>query len=623
MPRLPALIEIVLPNLEQALYNLTVEDIKWYAAVLPGAKPTRKGDLVATVAKVLTDRAQLAQLWRQLTPTQQQVVGEVIYRQDGRYDPVAMAAKYPGVIGPAQPSSRYYSSHYGSKPHIVTAFDLFFYYTYDAGQFIPPDLAARLQDFATLPPPTTMESAEASPTLPARGAVPAVEVMVTDAERAIFHDLAATLYLIQEGKVGVSAATKLPTLPTLRQLRARLLIGDYFADAEYARAEDGMRPLALIMLAQAARWAAPASAGGNKLELTKTGKATLAGPPGAAQVREAWERWLKSDLLDELSRVRAIKGQQSKDARLTKPADRREKLIIALRALPIGRWVSFDEVLRYMRAESLLPVIERNDYSAFYVGSSSYYGMIEQTGMKYWDVVIGSYLRVVVWEYAATLGLVEIAYTRPEESPHDFGYAYELEDDYLSRYDGLLAVRLTNLGAYVLGLAADYTPLPAAVAEGPPLLKVLPNLDMVITDRGRLLPNERAFLERIGAARSEDVYRLSRDLLLDGAGHGLGLDQVRDFLVAKSGVPIAELPPTVRTFFTDLERRLGALREGGRMIVLESDDPLILAELANDSTLRGLTTLGKIGERTVLLVDEAQEAAARRQLKKLGYVPRK
>ena len=622
MPRQSAALEIPLPNLEQALYNLTVEDIKWYAAALPGAKPTRKGDLVNAVVKVLTDPAQLAQLWRQLTPGQQQVIGEVIYRQDGQYDSDAMTAKYPDVAAPHQPSSRYYG-YYGNKPHGAAVFDVFFYYAYEVGQYIPPDLAARLQDFATLPPLGTMASTADPPTVPPRkemGQEWVVETMVTDAERSIFHDLAATLFLVQEGKVGVSATTKMPTLPTLRHLRARLLIGDYFPE-DYGRAEDGMRPLALILLAQAARWAAPAG-GGNKLELTKTGKAALAAPPGAAQVREAWERWLKSDLLDELSRIRAIKGQQSKGARLTKPADRRADLVIALRALPLGRWVSFDELLRYMRAESLLPVIERNSYSVLYLGPSAYYGSIADTGMNYWDVVIGSYLRAVVWEYAATLGLVEIAYTLPEDSPHDFGHAYDLDEDYLSRYDGLLAVRLTNLGAYALGLAAEYTP-PAPVAQGPPLLKVLPNLDLVITDRGRVLPNERAFLERIGTAQSEDVYRLNRDLLLDGTQQGLSFDQVRDFLTAKSGVAAADLPPTVRTFFTDLERRLGVLREGGRMIVLESDDPLILTELANDSALRGLAALGKIGDRTVLLIDESQETAARRQLKKLGYVPRK
>src|SRR5262249_54556168 len=215
---------------------------------------------------------------------------------------------------------------------------------------------------------------------------------------------------------------------------------------------------------------------GNKLELTKAGQALLGAPLGPPQIREAWERWLKSDLLDELSRIRNIKGQQAKGTRLTKPAERRTQLAAVLRICPAGRWVTMDELLRYMRAESLLPAIERNNPSRLGIGAySSYYDDgLGYSGANYWDVITGTYLRAILWEYVATLGLIEIAYTWPEETPHDFGDLYYLDADYLSRYDGLLALRLTNLGAYVLGLADTYTP-PAAVAEtGASILRVLP-----------------------------------------------------------------------------------------------------------------------------------------------------
>jgi hypothetical protein len=79
----------------------------------------------------------------------------------------------------------------------------------------------------------------------------------------------------------------------------------------------------------------------------------------------------------------------------------------------------------------------------------------------------------------------------------------------------------------------------------------------------------------------------------------------------------------VRVFFDDLHRRLDALRETGTMVVLESDDPFILTELANHPALRSIVQLGTIGARTVLLVPEERATAVRRQLKKLGYVPRK
>jgi len=47
--------------------------------------------------------------------------------------------------------------------------------------------------------------------------------------------------------------------------------------------------------------------------------------------------------------------------------------------------------------------------------------------------------------------------------------------DALSRYDGLQSIRLTALGAYVLGLTNTHQP---ANSDAPPL-KVLPNQDSI------------------------------------------------------------------------------------------------------------------------------------------------
>jgi hypothetical protein len=450
------------------------------------------------------------------------------------------------------------------------------------------------------------------------------ELMISEAERAVFHDLSATLYLIQQGKATVGPATRLPTLPTLRLLRPSLLLGEYFDDNGYERAEDAIRPLALLVLVQAAKWAQPTAAG-NKLELTKAGQALLGAPLGAQHVRDAYTRWLKSDLLDELSRIRNIKGQQAKGIRLTKPAERRTQLDATLHAFPPDRWVTMDELLRYMRATNTLPAIERGGATALGVGAyNTYYDDdLGYSSAKYWDVITGSYLRAALLEYVATLGLIEIAYTSAETTPHDFGSLYYLDGEPLSRYDGLLAMRLTNLGAYVLGMTNDYS-APALVDEsGAPVLKVLPNLDLVITDAAQVAPNERAFLERIAVPQSQDVYRLSRELLLEAANSGLDLPQIKLFLSAKSGQAEAEFPQIVRVFFEDLEKRLGSLRELGAMLVLESDDPYLLTELANNPALRAQTQLGSIGDRTVLLIPEQYDAAVRKQLKKLGYIPRK
>jgi hypothetical protein len=597
-----------------------VSDLKWYAAAIADTLPTRKGELVSVMLSLLQP-GQLRQLWGQLSPERQHLVGDVIYNLGGRYDAEMLRAKYPNVPAPqASPGSYYAYSSRGSVERRATAFDLLFYRDSVFGIYIPFDLAALLHAFVPRPPSARMRSQDDPPAVPAtKGStwIPDVEVSAT--ERAAFHDLSAALHLVQGGKASVSAATHLPTLATVRQLRQRLLIGDYLDD-DYTRAEDAIRPLALLMIVQAARWAAPA--GGNKLELTRRGHALLGVQLGAQHIREAWESWARNSLLDEFSRIRAIRGQQSKGTRLTKPAERREKLAAALRDAPVGRWVVLDEFFRYLRAQGRSLTVERGE-TTLHLGSYPEYGWLGYVGSNYWDIVVGSYLRALLFEYAATLGMIEIAYTRPEETPHSFGEAYGLDEyEYLSRYDGLLGLRLTSLGAYALGLADDYTP-PAAVESHAPVLHVLPNLDVVITDAARVLPNDRAFLERIAAEQSQDVYRLSRDQLIEAAESGLDLGQVQEFLATKSGQSVEGFPQIVRVFFEDLEKRLGALRDAGRMVVIAGDDRFLLTELSNTPALRALVQLATIGEQIVLLAPEAQEAAVRRQLKKLGYVPRK
>ncbi len=627
MPRVSQPTAPVYPNLDGALFALNLDDLKWYLGVLPGAIPTRKPELVAALKRALTDKATLQALWAKLTHVQQQVVAEVAHHLGGRYDAGLIEAKYPG--SPLPKNARGYSASFyviGGKKEPPTPFDLFFFQSYEIGRYIPTDLAKLVRELAPAPPAPQLESQIEPPAIPMQkkysGELP--ELMVSQAERTTFHDLGATLYLIQQGKAAVSPATRLPALPTLRLLRQSLLLGDYFAYEDYERAEDAVRPLALIVLVQAAKWAQPTAAG-NKLELTKAGQALLGAPLGALHVRDAYARWLKSDLLDELARVKNIKGQQAKGTRLTKPAERRAQLDAVVHALPLERWVTMDELLRYMRATNTLPAIERGGAAALGVGSySTYYG--DDTGFsaaKYWDVITGSYLRATLLEYVATLGLIEIAYTWPEDTPHDFGSLYYLDGEPLSRYDGLLAMRLTNLGAYVLGLTDDYT-APALVSEsGAPVLKVLPNLDLVITNAERIAPNERSFIERIAAPQSQDVYRLNREQLLEAANSGLDLPQIKQFLAAKSGQAEAEFPQIVRVFFEDLEKRLGALREVGMMLVLAGDDQYLLTELSNNPALRAQVQLGTLGDRTVLLIPDQHEAAVRKHLKKLGYIPRK
>jgi hypothetical protein len=189
MPTVTAPEATALPSLGESLYLANTDELKWYLSALPGKTPTRKADLVDALLIALTDPAGLARLWAQLSPEQQQVVGEVVHHGGGRYDAEVIAAKYPRVAAPRTGHDRYgYSYAYGAKREPPTAFDLLFRHVYGTGTYIPPDLAAALRRLAPTPPPLHIAGREDPPVELAvpgrrwRSETP--EVSVSETERA-------------------------------------------------------------------------------------------------------------------------------------------------------------------------------------------------------------------------------------------------------------------------------------------------------------------------------------------------------------------------------------------------------------------------------------------------------
>jgi len=121
------------------------------------------------------------------------------------------------------------------------------------------------------------------------------------------------------------------------------------------------------------------------------------------------------------------------------------------------------------------------------------YGSLGYSGFADWPILEGRYTLAVLFEYAATLGLSDFEYTDPAGARTDYHDNWGAHDlDYLSGYDGLLALRLNPLGAYVLGLTGDYQP-PQDTTVPERTLKVLPTLDVVAI--GELTAADRLFLD--------------------------------------------------------------------------------------------------------------------------------
>ncbi len=587
------------PTVEEALATLTVSALKKLALLVSATAPNRKPRLVALLVDQL-EGERLVGLWGRLGELERAAIGEVVHGSERRFNAERFRAKYGR--DPDWGACDKWGCRVSASP-----LSLFIYQG-----VIPDDLLSRVEPFVARPAEASIDSVKELPAAIERlvehyhygkheSGTETVPLVVDERERAAHEELATALRLIDAGKLAVSDRTRRPTAAAVRVLTSMLDAGDYDADDELGP----IRAFAWPLLVQAAGLAERAGA---RLRLTAAGRKALA-DPAAPTLRRTWKRWLDTRLLDELRRIDVIKGQTGKGRPgLTPAAGRRAVIADALADCPVGRWVDVDELFRYMRASGHDFEVTRDAWSLYLC--SPEYGSLGYDGYGGWEILQARYALCVLFEYAATLGLIDVAYVPPADAREDFRQLWGAGDlEYLSRYDGLSHVRVTPLGAYCLGVVDDYEP---ARLEPRAVLSVLSTLEVVATEKS-LNPSDRIVLNRYADAVSDRVWQLTDDRLLAALEVGGSLTELAEFLTTRSGAPLPE--PAVQ-LLRDIEQRAERIQDNGAARLILCGDPALATLVANHVRTRRLCMLA--GERH-LVVPVASERAFRRALRELGY----
>jgi hypothetical protein len=263
-------------------------------------------------------------------------------------------------------------------------------------------------------------------------------VLIRCTARDALSNLVAVLELAADGQLRCTAGARCPSVTTVKLVDDVLVAGDYYEAGE---------PIAAFAWPLLILTAGLAHLDGTRFELTPRGRAVLAAPSYAA-LGAVWGRWLRSVSVDELSRIEAIKGQR-KTSTLTPAVTRRAAVEAALAEVEPGVWTDIGELFGILRpalvaTKSLLALWR------LYI-ADAYYGSLGHAGGRAWDIVEGRYALCVLFEYAATAGLVDVAYADPCGARDDYRALRGADQyAYLSRYDGLRAVRVNELGAAIL-----------------------------------------------------------------------------------------------------------------------------------------------------------------------------
>ncbi|MEU4174057.1 helicase-associated domain-containing protein [Streptomyces sp. NPDC026589] len=416
-------------------------------------------------------------------------------------------------------------------------------------------------------------------------------------------DLRAVLQLCAAGKLRCSAKTLRPSAATVALLAETLTGGDFHPDEPIAAH-------AWPLLLQAGGLA---ELSGSKLQLTARGRSALT-RPAHDTIRHLWQKWIARGVIDEFSRCEEIKGQRATNV-LTAVRPRRQAVAVTLAASTADAWEDVDDFFDRVRAgrnDFTVARSERARWRLYLVDPE--YGSMGYAGYGDWPLLQGRYTLVVLFEYAATLGLIDIRHTAPAGARTDYHHQWGADHlDCLTRYDGLLAVRLNPLGVYATGAADAY--LPSARTQDAAdvrRVKVLGNFDIVAPDG--LTTADTLLLRAYAAQTADRVWQLSSRSLLAALGTGRTLRELREFLTDRSD---HVLPDTVSTLLADVEARSGRLTDQGPVHLIECTDRALSLLLAGDRRLRTLCTpLGELH----LAVRPDDLPAFRKRVQDCGYV---
>jgi hypothetical protein len=599
--------ELGFQTLREAIETLRVDELKYRAGLFDEPSETRKPELVDHLIRQLEGDG-LQRLWKQLDDRSQKAVAEAMYDGSEPLNAALFRAKYgsdpPNWHSPSD--SRYHRSKEPPRPISMFLF---------GNGWIPDDLRHRLKTVVPQPTESSLSTVaklpERVPQPKGRRGLPGMDdnasgkLIREDTALAALHDVRALLALVDDGKVAVGEKTGQVSLAGAKAILPILRNRDFLVkNADDLRdAKQTMRAFAWPLLLQAGKLA---EISGSRLRLTKAGKKALTEPPHEV-IRDLWSRWLKGTLFDEFRRVSEVKGQ-TKPRALTAAAERREAIALGLQEARPGEWVAVDEFMRYLVASGLSFAVARDSWS-LYIGDLQY-GSLGYEDYSNW--LPKWYAMVFLWEYAGTLGLVDVSFTEPEEGHRDYGGNWGTDDvACLSPHDGLYYFRVNSLGAWALGLASEYLPPKEEVR---PVLRVLPNLDVASVDE-TLDPADALFLGRFARHNGDRVWSLGLADFLRAVEQGVPLPQMRAFLEARCAEP--GIPETVAALFADVESRTGRISDQGSARIYACSDAELARLVVSDTRLRRLC---RLADERLLVVPAGLDKAFRDALRQIGYV---
>lgn len=293
--------------------------------------------------------------------------------------------------------------------------------------------------------------------------------------------------------------------------------------------------------------------------------------------------------------------------------DRRVRQALAelLKLLPPGQWVAFDNARKAAAYRNLdFEVVSRRDYGNdlfFTQRYKSQYGARDERvyvrEREYKNAVVTPFLKTMCFLFSA-FGLLDIAYDLPKNQD-----ARDRDKPYLSAFDGLRFLRLTPLGAYILGLQETYQ---TAEAQETGAI-ILDDKRLILNVEGRD-PLKTMVVEKLAEKISDTCYKVTYQSFLKECVTQQDITQkVKMF---KEHVTAA--PPRVwQEFLEDVAGKINPLAAAEKMAVFKlQPHKELIALLARDETLKKYILKA---EDYHIIIAQKDVSKVKKRLEEFGY----
>lgn len=589
------------------LSQYSTSELGELANLLAEQTPESREDLIHFIVGKLTLPDVVIQLWEDLDALQKKAVAETLYSPHTLFPQTQFRAKYgkDPDWGNAAPGKKV------THPSLIC---LFIYKLQ-----IPVELKEILISFVKQPEKAKVKYRDELPLFrehsgngnrqdEKNGGCRKKRIVSLNTEYAVMHEFPSILYAVGLHKVGVNSSTGKLSKSGVNELNKLLYGGDYFcclglSGKECEKIGDTkaygwfhiLNTLNLVYSEDSV------------IKLTDKGK-QLKGLPYYESVRQIWNEWLKAVKYDELSRIDAVKGQQGKGLRyLTDVTDRRRVCVNALSACPPDVWISVDDLFLFMLARGFTFYVTTSPETLYITDPLlGHMGYTEEEG---WNIVEKRYVLVFLFEYMATLGLLDIGYSDPAGSRPDYDHIWGGKQlAFLSRYDGLFYIRINNLGKYCLGFTDNYTRTPFKKTKE---LKALSNLEVVAVKP--LHPGDHYYLGLFTLQKSENVWELDRGRITSAIEQGCSLSLFVDFLHAKCS---GEIPENVAHFLNEIGSKQDSLALKGKAWLIKAESPDLARLIVNNRRLQSSCMIA--GEGMIIVPEDAKKVFLK-VIHDLGY----